>query len=51
MRILPAEVARAPHAFSGHPTYAGPFMKVQTSKVFFGPDGLVKDFRLTDKGT
>ncbi|MFA7345288.1 MAG: hypothetical protein WC003_13370 [Terrimicrobiaceae bacterium] len=30
--------------------YAGPFMKVQTSKVLFGPDGLVKDFRLTDKG-
>lgn len=30
--------------------YAGPFMKVQTSKVLFGSDGLVKDFRLTDKG-
>ncbi len=30
--------------------YAGPFMKVQTSKVLFGTDGLVKDFRLTDKG-
>lgn len=30
--------------------YAGPFMKVQTSKVLFGPNGLVKDFRLTDKG-
>jgi len=25
-------------------------MKVQTSKVLFGPGGLVKDFRLTDKG-
>jgi len=30
--------------------YAGPFMKVQTAKALFGPDGLVKDFRLTDKG-
>ncbi|MDX2080378.1 MAG: hypothetical protein SFU53_06295 [Terrimicrobiaceae bacterium] len=30
--------------------YAGPFMKVQTSKVLFGSNGLVKDFRLTDKG-
>ncbi|MEI6071499.1 MAG: hypothetical protein WCS31_06885 [Verrucomicrobiae bacterium] len=30
--------------------YAGPFLHVQTSKVLFGTDGLVKDFRLTDKG-
>ena len=30
--------------------YAGPFLHVQTSKVLFGTDGLVKDFRVTDKG-
>jgi len=30
--------------------YAGPFMKVQISKVLFGTNGLVNDFRLTDKG-
>lgn len=30
--------------------YAGPFLNVQTSKVVFGPDGRVKDFRITDKG-
>lgn len=30
--------------------YAGPFLHVQTSKALFGTDGLVKDFRLTDKG-
>ena len=30
--------------------YAGPFVHVQTAKVLFGTDGLVKDFRLTDKG-
>jgi hypothetical protein len=30
--------------------YAGPFLNVQTSKVIFGRDGLVKDFRLTDRG-
>ncbi len=30
--------------------YAGPFMHVQTSKVVFGADGRVKDFRLTDHG-
>ena len=30
--------------------YAGPFLNVQTSKVVFGPDGRVKDFRLSDRG-
>lgn len=30
--------------------YYGPFAKVQTSKVIFGSNGLVKDFRLTDRG-
>jgi hypothetical protein len=30
--------------------YAGPFVNVQTAKVVFGPDGRVKDYRLTDKG-
>jgi outer membrane protein assembly factor BamE (lipoprotein component of BamABCDE complex) len=30
--------------------YAGPFMNVQTSKVVFGSNGRVKDFRITDHG-
>lgn len=30
--------------------YAGPFMNVQTSKVVFGSNGRVKDFRITDRG-
>lgn len=30
--------------------YAGPFLNVQTSKVVFGADGRVRDFRITDKG-
>ena len=30
--------------------YAGPFLNVQTSKVLFGTDGRVKDFRQTDQG-
>jgi len=30
--------------------YAGPFLNVQTSKVSFGADGRVKDFRVTNKG-
>lgn len=30
--------------------YAGPFVNVQTSKVVFGSNGRVKDFRLTDRG-
>lgn len=30
--------------------YAGPFLNVQTSKVIFGINGRVRDFRLTDHG-
>lgn len=30
--------------------YAGPFLKIQTSKALFGTDGRVKDFRLSDQG-
>jgi len=30
--------------------YAGPFVNVQTSKVVFGSNGRVKDFRITDHG-
>lgn len=30
--------------------YAGPFINVQTSKVVFGSNGRVKDFRVTDHG-
>ena len=30
--------------------YAGPFLNVQTSKVVFGSNGRVKDFRITDRG-
>lgn len=30
--------------------YAGPFVNVQTSKVMFGSNGRVKDFRITDHG-
>lgn len=30
--------------------YAGPFVNIQTSKVLFGSDGRVKNFRITDHG-
>ena len=41
---------KSPRKFLLPAPYAGPFMKDPNLKVLFGPDGLIKGFRLTDKG-